>query len=513
MQDMEKKLTLQELEQYNPITIQCHDNPDADAIASGYGLLCYFQSKGKDASLVYSGRNMIQKSNLLLMKNMLNIPIEYIPVSEETPYRKGLLITVDCQYGAGNVTRINADAVAIIDHHQVEMEDVELSVIHSGLGGCSTLVWKMLSDAGYEVTDENGLGTALYYGLYTDTNQFSELFNPMDRDARDTLPFEPSMITTFRNSNISLEELDIAGIAMRDYYYDSKYRYAVVRSQPCDPNILGLINDFLLQVDKMDNSIVFNENSEGYKISVRSCVREVDASELAGFLTEGIGSGGGHYEKAGGFISKKKFTQKFGNKSPEDYFNERMRAYHEGFELIYAKDYEAVLSEFKLYEKIKLPIGYVKADEVVEEKTPIIVRTMEGDTDVIKVTDKDYIMIGVDGEVYPIKEEKFQRSYEKISRKYCFETDVLDAQYIPTIRNCLTGENTTITSYAKCCVATGQARIYAKPVKGDVKVFTQWGKYYRGKKGDYLAVRCDDLHDVYLINQRIFDKTYKECEA
>lgn len=512
MQDINKKLTLAELENYNPITIQCHDNPDADAIASGYGLYCYFKSKGKEVSLVYSGRNIVKKANLKLMLKLINIPLIHIPPEKAGEHRPGLLITVDCQYGAGNVTGISADQVAIIDHHQVEIENVELSMIHPGLGACSTLVWKMLQEAELEVTDENSLGTALYYGLYTDTNQFAEIFNPMDRDARDTLPFNQSLVTTFRNSNISLEELEITAEAMRDYYFDEEYAFGVVRAKPCDPNILGLINDFLLQVDKMETSIVFNETPEGYKISVRSCVREVNASELAGFLTEDIGSGGGHYEKAGGFISKKKYGLKYGDMLPEEYFKKRMKEYYNCFEMIYASDYEADLSEFKLYEKVKVPIGYVKADEVVPVGTPIIVRTMEGDTDMIWVTEKDYIMIGVDGEVYPIKEEKFRRSYEKANREYCFEEDVIDAQYIPTIRNCLSGENTPITPFAKCCVATGQARIYAKPVDCDVKVFTQWGKYYLGQPGDYLAVRCDDLHDVYLINNNIFARTYAKCE-
>lgn len=40
-------MRLTELNQYNPITIQCHDNPDADAIGSGYALHQYFSKKGK----------------------------------------------------------------------------------------------------------------------------------------------------------------------------------------------------------------------------------------------------------------------------------------------------------------------------------------------------------------------------------------------------------------------------------------------------------------------------------
>lgn len=40
-------MTLQELERFQLITIQCHDNPDADALASGYGLYCYFKEQGK----------------------------------------------------------------------------------------------------------------------------------------------------------------------------------------------------------------------------------------------------------------------------------------------------------------------------------------------------------------------------------------------------------------------------------------------------------------------------------
>ena len=41
-----REMMLDELLGYDHVTIQCHDNPDADAIASGYGLYCFFRDKG-----------------------------------------------------------------------------------------------------------------------------------------------------------------------------------------------------------------------------------------------------------------------------------------------------------------------------------------------------------------------------------------------------------------------------------------------------------------------------------
>ena len=103
------------------IYIQCHDNPDADTIASGFALYVFFIQKGISAHLIYSGRFQIQKPNLKLMIEELQIPIVHYPVSEQMV--EGILITVDCQYGAGNVTKFNVENVAIFDHHQIEIED------------------------------------------------------------------------------------------------------------------------------------------------------------------------------------------------------------------------------------------------------------------------------------------------------------------------------------------------------------------------------------------------------
>ena len=48
-------MRLSELEKYDNVVIQMHDNPDPDAIASAFGLYRYCQDKLVKAKIVYSG--------------------------------------------------------------------------------------------------------------------------------------------------------------------------------------------------------------------------------------------------------------------------------------------------------------------------------------------------------------------------------------------------------------------------------------------------------------------------
>lgn len=294
-------MRLAELLTYNRIIIQCHDNPDADSIASGYAVYVYLQEHGKDVRLIYGGSNAIRKSNLVMMVKELEIPIEHVRnMSEANPVE--LLVTVDCQYGEGNVTLYPAETVAVIDHHRVSRKLPFLSEVRSNLGACSTLLWEMLKEEKYVVNDNVNLATALYYGLYTDTGSFEEIFHPKDMELRDEANIDAGLITKLRNSNISIEELETAGAALLRCDYNEKYRFAVVKSGPCDPNVLGIISDLVLEVDAVDVCLVFSVLPTGVKISIRSCIEEIKANELAAKICIGIGSGGGHTVKAGGFL-------------------------------------------------------------------------------------------------------------------------------------------------------------------------------------------------------------------
>ena len=197
---------------------------------------------------------------------------------------------------------VEAKEIAVIDHHRVSVKLPRLSEVRSTLGSCATLIWRLLGDEGYHVNEHEDIATALYYGLYMDTNGFSEIFHPLDKDLRDEARFSTELITRYRNANLSLEELETAGAALMQCDYNEEYRFAVVKAAECEPNILGVISDLLLEVDSVDTCLVFSLQTGGVKISVRSCIREVKASELAKEVCRGIGDGGGHLTKAGGFI-------------------------------------------------------------------------------------------------------------------------------------------------------------------------------------------------------------------
>lgn len=499
---LEKKHFLQKFDSYQKICIQCHDNPDADALASGYALYRYFENKGKEVHLVYGGKNRITKPNLLLMTKELEIPVQYV---EQLP-DCDILITVDCQYGSGNVTRFEAEKVAVIDHHQCGMVQNEWHYIRSNLGSCATIVWDMLNSEGFQINDDLKLSTALYYGLYSDTNQFGEMYHPLDRDMKDSLVKNDPLLFQLMNTNLSLEEMNIASEALTRQKYCKEYKFSVISSDRCDPNILGIISDFAIQVQEIDTCVVFNPNPGGYKLSIRSCVRETKANELAEYLCEGLGNGGGLPNKAGGFIAENLYRQKYGNCDFTEMILQRMNQYYHDFEIIYAKSYEINPDEFSRYQKKNVVVGVAVVSDFIKEGTSILVRTLEGDVNL--VVEKDlYLMIGIEGEVYPIKRGKFEKSY-----RFVEENPHMKIEYAPTVRDNVCGQVYQLMKYMKTCMATGQTKVRAKQLTKNIKVFTLWDelKYYRGVTGDFLVVREDDFHDIYVVKKEIFYETYKQ---
>ena len=194
-------MTLEDLLGYKDIVIQCHDDPDADAIASGYALLKYLESKGKSPRLVYSGGRKVTKKNLLLMIEKLNVPLEYV---RRTDDEAELLVMVDCRAGQRNVSALPHQTIAVIDHHELDMGEVlpKLCEVRTDCNACVTVIWLMLKKAGFPIEDRL-LSTALYYGLYMDTQKFKGA-EELDREMLDALRFDWDIVLLLQSADLTL---------------------------------------------------------------------------------------------------------------------------------------------------------------------------------------------------------------------------------------------------------------------------------------------------------------------
>ena len=482
---------LSELLKYNNITIQCHDYPDADTLASAFAVYSYLKEHGKASKIIYSGRTQISKPNLLKMVGLLSIPVEHV----QAVFDIDILLMIDCQYRESNVTQFNAKKVYQLDHHE-DKQNGHDGIIRSDLGSCSTLIWDLLKNENFPFNKYPLVATALYYGLYTDTNGLEEISHPLDKDMRDGLVFNRTVINTLRFNNLTVEELNIAGRALTRCRIDKENRFAMFQSEACDQNILGFISDLALQVEDVDVCVVYNTLPNGYRLSVRSCTIEVMAGEFAGF----IAGGGGHKQKAGGFLA----PDKIGSVSANEYIWKQTKTYFDSYDCIHADNHRLNISAMSQYKKRAVPLGCALSTDIFPQGTPMTIRTLEGDSDV-EASKDILLMIGFEGEVYPIKKEKFMQSYS--FTKLGFSKDYT---YMPTVKNKITGETLQIISYAKSCIPTGQTIIHAAPIKKNTKVFNSWNidGYMFGESGDYIAIRADDHNDVYIIKGDIFVKTY-----
>ncbi len=482
-------MKLSELTAYKNIVLQMHNIPDADTVSCAYVLQKYFEKHNCKAKIIYGGKIKITKPSLAIFIEALGIEVELVSEIPDVD----LLITIDCQYGAGNVQKFPCKKFAVIDHHISEITENEFCEINPALGSCTTLVHSMLlkeKDSADFLKDEK-ISTALYYGLYTDTNGLAELRHPLDRDLSEVY-FDKTLIKKLRNANLTMPELSIVSEALK--IFEVVENIALFKAEPCDPNILGFSSDIAMQVESLDACIVFSNIGNGLKLSVRSCSREYMANELAAFLCEGFGSGGGNLEKAGGFL-----------KNSEEYLISRLKEYLVAFDKIYAGQTPIDFASMKRYKKLQIPVGFAKCEDLFQDGTKITVRTMEGDLDLI-AKENIYFMIGIEGEVYPILHEKFEKNYIAMEDEYrqVFE-------YPPTVINRLTGRKQGISRFAKICFPKDQKIIKAKQIEKLTKVFTYWDteKYFSGKPGDFLTANETDLNDCYIVNERIFYKTYE----
>lgn len=311
---------LQKLLKYDNVCIQCHDQPDADAIASAYGVYCFLQKHGINSQIIYSGGDPIKRLNLKSMISKCNIPLTYVQTLPKTD----LLLIVDGQFGNSNVTSFDAPNIAIIDHHIQMVSQNDMFLIKSDYQSCSTIIWKLLLEEDYIIEDKSPLATALLYGLYIDTSSYVDLYYSEDVEMSNTLVPDKNVLSQLQLSTMTEAELMIISDALNNHYFDVERKFAIIPSMKCEPSVLGIVGDIVIQVDVIYLCVAYTAADGGYRFSIRCYHDTLKADKVAEYISSGIGSGGGHENKAGGWISDEKLRKKYGDRDFFDILTEML---------------------------------------------------------------------------------------------------------------------------------------------------------------------------------------------
>lgn len=275
-----------------------HNYPDQDALASAMGLKALLDAKGKNAKICYRGH--VDKYNILQMIQLLEIEIHHIDEFMMRPEDE--IIIVDGQKGNINVDNLVGEEIACIDHHVNEERDNYLfSDIRSDVGACSSIIASYFVENNIPMNSK--VATALVFGIKTDTSNLTRGVSELDIDMFCYLykVADIGLLRLFENNSISKKDLDSYLKAISDLRVYDNIGIANIGNN-CSEAIIGTVSDFLSTLSEIDFTLVYSYRAGGVKFSVRSTVKQLDASKIIKKAIEGFGDGGGHASMAAGFI-------------------------------------------------------------------------------------------------------------------------------------------------------------------------------------------------------------------
>ena len=280
--------------------IQTHNFPDADAIASAFGLQTLFGYFGVSAKLCYVGS--IDRLNTRKMTALLGIEIHNREKYDGEMQENDPIICVDSQKGSGNIEDLPGDEIACIDHHP--FHEVPGLMFHDvrAVGSCATIITSYFKRLAVPLDPKTA--TALLYGLKMDTADFRRGVTPEDLDAFKSLfaAYDADILDNLVANNLELKDLHAYGAAIESVNVHQSFGFVHIPFA-CPDALIAMISDFVLSIEEVNVSIVYSQRPDGWKFSVRSQIpHEVNAGILVRSALEGLGSGGGHPFMAGGMM-------------------------------------------------------------------------------------------------------------------------------------------------------------------------------------------------------------------
>lgn len=298
---------LRALAEFDEVIVVTHDNPDPDAIASGWALSVLIRERLHKSVRLVAGGAIIRAENLRMVE-LLSPPIELIERIETC--RNCAAVLVDCQPTGVNhlLTSSQLQPTAVIDHHLPKGNGarpagprVRFTDIRPGLAATATIATQYLREQG--LVPSTDLATALVYALRTDMQAAHTSFCPSDQHAFAWLMHrvDHQKLTEIENAPLKpAYYADLLLALQNTFTYDDAALCFLPRAS--GPEIIGEVADLLIRREGIQRVLCAAVVGANILLSVRTGGEDGDASELLQRTMDGLGFGGGHRHRAGGKI-------------------------------------------------------------------------------------------------------------------------------------------------------------------------------------------------------------------
>jgi nanoRNase/pAp phosphatase (c-di-AMP/oligoRNAs hydrolase) len=275
---------LKTLSDYARFLVVCHDNPDPDAIATGWAVHRLIHEKlGRPVRLV--GGGAIMRAENRHMVDLLGPPIELVDRVEADP-------------------QTAAEPVAVIDHHtrpikrrrRLKFEDVRPNGVASATIAASYLREQNIEPGGK-------LATALVYGIRTETVAAEVRYSCLDRTILTwlTARAEPSLLARIENAPLAPAYFGDLVLALQNTMIHGDTALCLL-PRASGPEIVGEVADLLIRCQGLRRVLCGAFVGGDLLLSVRTERGFDNAVQLIQTVLSGLGGGGGHAHRAGGKI-------------------------------------------------------------------------------------------------------------------------------------------------------------------------------------------------------------------
>lgn len=282
------------------IGIVLHDNPDPDAISSGFALKEIAKKYEISCDILYDGKIGHHENKAFV--NLLDIQMIKI-TSQEDYYKYNKIAMVDCSCpSVNNSVPDDVSLVIVIDHHSSNGFELnaEFIDIRTNVGASATILTKYLQQLDVPVSKE--LAAALLYGIRTDTNDFRRNTTSEDFAAATFLhPLsDHDLLTQVETPAMSVETLDVLSEAIRNRKVISTCLLSNVGFIR-DRDSLPQAADYLLTMEGIYTTVIYGILDDNIFISARNDDIRIHIGDI---MKQAFGdNAGGHSTAAGAKIS------------------------------------------------------------------------------------------------------------------------------------------------------------------------------------------------------------------